>query len=298
MKNIKQKYAHYIATILSLAFTTLLLSSIRPQITYAADFGPHLSPHPEIYTEDYIFYTDTFEDPFYEGIFLSSIENEVNRFYMPRVDELSDNAFWCLFNTLFYKYFPESFFHGYDIMKNSNNFDLIYVTYRLENGKRHFYYNITDEAYRLMKDDTLDNEYDDYINSVIQNAGINLATSSEMNQEEIVGKLVRYLSTASTYNADKYFEVMDAGDTAHWMLNRDYKIAVCASDSRILKSCLDKLGIPCNMVGYPGHLYNQVCVNGKWRGVDITGFRRYGYFYDNFNDWEWNKEYGINIIYQ
>lgn len=298
MKPLKRKTLSLVLTIFSLVATTLSLSTLSLSTplpttvaytdssadgTISGNFGPHLSPTPEIYTDDFVFNTETYSDPFYEGTFQNGLNAKTRRIYMPRIEELSNNNLWDLFDTLIFKYFPEAYFHGYAFMYEDSNYPFIYPGYVLKDERQYWYFVISDDAYELMTDDALDEEYAAYIDGIIVAAGVN----ETMSTAEISGRLVRYLS-GYTYNYDKFYELMDTGKMTYWKIPRDYGISICASDSRIYKSCMDRLNIPCRIVegtdGKSGHMWNEVLIGDVWRGVDITGFRQYGWYYDNFDD--------------
>ena len=205
--------------------------------------------------------------------FLNGIKNKDRYIF---ISEMNNQNKWIIFYRLIYKYFPDVFLQDWIHEKIDNKYVICLGTINYQS----FCFILSDEFYRRIESHCYD-EYDAFIRQIIENANI----SEKMSQKEKITCIVKEISKYK-YDYDLFVNIIYTEYIPEWKIVRDYGISVCDSDSRILKSCLDILGINCRIVSNKTHAWNQVLVEEEWKAVDITRCRYYNNFetYIYFDD--------------
>lgn len=205
--------------------------------------------------------------------FLNGIKNKDKYIF---ISEMNDQNKWIIFNRLIYKYFPDVFLQDWAHEKFNNKYIICLGTIDYKS----FCFMLNDEFYRRLESNCYE-EYDTFISQIIENANV----SEEMCQKEKITCIIKEISKYK-YDYDLFVTIITTENIPEWKIVRDYGISVCDSDSRLLKSCLDILGIDCRIVSNEVHAWNQILVEEEWKAVDVTMCRYYNDFetYIYFND--------------
>lgn len=212
---------------------------------------------------------ETSEKEFIEGI------NKRQRFIY--ISNMNQNNKDNLTFYLVYKYFPNIYTQDWLYERLYGNIAVICLYYK-KDGR--YFITFSDEAYRRLDNELYNEDYDKFIDGIIKSANIN----ENMSALEVIYSLVNYICNSYVYDSDTFCSLLEKRNIQGWQITRDYNISICNEDSKIFKSCLNKLDIECRIVGNVNHIWNQVLIDGKWTAVDISYYRDSGKYYIFFDD--------------
>ena len=229
-------------------------------------------------TNDIVYDMASYADEVSEKEFLNGIKKRQEYIYISKMNE--ENR-WLLLRSLFFKHFKDEFMQGIYLEK-IDGASMIKIAYEinLRTNVTKYYIKVNREFYSRLNNPNYSDEFHRHINQLTVNAGI----TDNMTDKQKVERMVLYLCNTYRYDDISYHDYICTSNKPYWKIVSDYGVTVCLSDSMLLKSCLNSIGIECRIMCNDTHAWNQVKINGEWKAIDIVGYRDYRRYYMYFDD--------------